>query len=131
MYNFRLKQTYTFNVLPTAILGNSFNNVTVVAIMDQEQANKEIDTQALHAQVFPYLPANSIDRADAYDYIKIKFPSGTTTVLGVPWIDESSVREIVSTVFSVKIFNATPTDITRLRNALSQNGFTDYEITST
>ncbi len=128
MYNFRLKQTYSFNVFPVPILGNSFSNVTVVAIMDQEQANKEIDTNALHTQIYPYLPANSGIRPDSFDYVKIKFPSGATTILAVPWIDEASVVETTNTVFDVKITGVVPADVDRLRNALLQNGFNDFTI---
>lgn len=129
MYNFQLKQNYSFNVHPVPVLGNSFKNVTVVALMDREQANKEIDTNALHVQIFPYLPTGTPNRADGYDYVKIKFPSGNTTVLGLAWIVEDSVEQVTSTTVSVKINNATPSDVTRIRNALVQNGFNSIEIT--
>ena len=128
MYNFQLKQTYSFNVYPVPVLGNSFKNVTVSAIMDRDQANKEIDTAALHAQIFPYLPAGTPNRADGYDYVKIKFPSGATTVLGLAWIVEDSVEQMTSSVINVKIANVSASDVTRVRNALVQNGFNAIEI---
>ncbi len=128
MINFQLKQVYSFSVHPVAVLGNNFNNVTIVGLMDQDQANKEIDTQALHVQVYPYLPTGTPNRPDGYDYVKIKFPSGDTSILGLAWIKEDTVTKIVSSTINVKLGNVSPADVTRVRNALVQNGFNDIEI---
>lgn len=128
MYDFKLRRTYTFDVYPVAILGNDFKNVTVVAILTQEQANKEVDTNALHVQVFPYLAPGTPNRADGYDYVKIRFPSGTTTVLGMEWIKEDSVVQTTATTITVKIGDVDPSDYSRIRSALLQNGFNNIAI---
>ena len=49
-YNFQIREIYSFDVYPTAVLGNGFKNVTVLAVMDQESANQLIDTTALHVE---------------------------------------------------------------------------------
>lgn len=125
---FQLKQVYSFDVYPISVLGNNFKNVTVVGLLDQEQANKEIDTQAIHVQVYPMLPAGTPNRADGYDYVKIKFPSGETTILGLAWINVDSIKTIQNSTITAKITGVTPGDVKRVRDALVQNGFNTLEI---
>lgn len=121
--NFQLKKVYSFDVYPTSVLGSNFKNVTVLAVMDQEMANKEIDTQALHIQVYPSLPNGTPNQADGYNYVKIRTPANTTTILGMAWIKEDTIEEIASVTINVKLGNVTASDVTRIRNALVQNGF--------
>lgn len=126
--NLEIKQVYSFDVYPVALLGNNFKNVTIVGVMDQEQANREIDTQALHIQVYPTLPAGTPNRPDGYNYVKIKFPSGNTTILGMAWIKDSTVVQVSTSTITAVISNVAPTDVSRLRDALIQNGFSNIQL---
>ena len=127
-YNFQIREIYSFDVYPTAVLGNGFKNVTVLAVMDQESANQLIDTTALHVNVYPYLPPGTPNRPDSYNYLKIKTANGETTVLGLPWINEASIEHVVSTSITVKVGNVQASDVAAIREALQQNGFTSLEI---
>lgn len=127
--NLELKQTYSFEVYPAALLGNGFKNVVVMAILDQESANQIIDTQALHIQVKPSLPVGSPSRASDYNYVKLRMPNGDTTVLGLPWIKDNTIVQQTSTTIMAVISGVTPADVSRVRAALLQNGFANLDIT--
>jgi len=122
------RQTYNFDVYPSAFIGNGFKNVTVMAIMDRETANKEIDTAALHVQYFPTLPAGTPNDPDAYDYVKLKLPSGNTTVIGLAWIKAETVQLVDARTITAKIGGVTVNDLARVRLALIQNGFPNVDL---
>lgn len=129
MYNFQLKQIYSFDVWPVPILGNNFKNVTVLALLDAESANQQgLDTQALHVQVYPHLPSGTPNRPTDYNYLKIRLSSGETTILGLPWIKDNTVVLVESSTITVKIGDVSPSDVTAIREALIQNGFNSLEI---
>lgn len=125
----QLKQSYSFEVHPVALLGNNFKNATVLAIMDQETANQSIDTQALHVQVYPSVPAGSMPNNPAeYTYVKLRLANGGTTIIGRPWIKENTIVQQTSTTIRVTVPNVVPADVARIRNALVQNGFTVSDV---
>lgn len=127
--NFAIRQVYNFDMFAPAILGNSYKGATILAIMDRETANREIDTQAMHISVFPHLPAGTPNDPNAYDYVKIKTSAGNTTILGVAWIKEETVTLVESRTITAKIAGVAAGDLTRVRNALIQNGFNNIEVT--
>jgi hypothetical protein len=127
-YNFQIREIYSFDVYPTSVLGNGFQNVTVLAVMDQETANQIVDTQALHVNVFPWLPVGTPNNPNGYSYLKIRTANGEDTVLGVPWINEASISHVVSTTINVKVGNVQASDLPAIRDALLQNGFTAIEL---
>lgn len=129
--NFQIRGVYSFEVYPVAILGGDFKNVTILSIMDRETANREIDTQALHVNLYPYLPVSTPNNPNGYDYIKIKTSTGQTTILGIAWINLETITLVESRVITVKIGNVSAADTARVRNALAQNGFTVTDISIT
>lgn len=123
-----LRGTYNFDVYPAAIIPSTFKNAKVLAIMDRDSANREIDTQALHVQVYPYLPVGTPNDPDAYDYVKLLLTSGNTTVLGLAWINADTVELVESRTMMVKIANTKSSDVARVRAALLQLGLHGLEI---
>jgi hypothetical protein len=128
MYDFKIRQVYSFDVHPVAILGTDFKNVTVLGVVDQETANQWIDTHAFHINVFPFLPAGTPNQPDGYNYLKIKTQSGAVTVIGMAWIKEDTIQSITSTKITVTLEQVTPDDVPRIRSALAQNGFNSMAI---
>lgn len=125
----QIKQSYSFEVYPAALLGNGFQNVTVMAIMDFESASKEFDAQARHVQVYPSLPAGSTPNNPAeYLFVKLRLANGTTTILGLPWIKQATIAQISSSTITVKIAGASVTDLPLVRAALVQNGFKNIQV---
>ncbi|EKD22624.1 MAG: hypothetical protein ACD_84C00035G0004 [uncultured bacterium] len=127
--NFALRGTYSFDAHAAALLGTNFKNVTILAIMDADTASREIDIVALHKQIFPLLPAGTPNDPRSYDYVKIQTTAGHTTILGMAWINETTVTQITSTKITAVIGNVSATDAIRVKNALLQNGFKDIAIT--
>lgn len=125
---FNIRGVYNFDVYPAVLLGTDFKNVTVLALMDFETANKEIDARARHVNFYPYLPAGTPNNPAAYDYIKIKTTAGNTTILGVAWINLDTVVEVESRTASVTIKDVTASDVPRIKQALAQNGFNNVTI---
>lgn len=128
MINFNIRGIYSFNVFPSALLNTSFNNVTIMGIMDPESASKEIDIVALHAQVYPSLPVGSPNNPKAYDYVKIKTTTGQVTILGLAWIDPASVAQVSSSTITAVIGGVSAGDVTRIRNMFAQNGYNNVNI---
>jgi hypothetical protein len=121
---FEIRQVYDFDVYASALLGTNFNNVTILAIMDRSTAEREIDVQAMHAQIYPLLPANTAPNdPDGYDYVKIKTVSGETTILGLPWIKTDTIALVEARTIVATFGNAKASDVARIRDMCSQNGF--------
>lgn len=122
------RQTYSFDVYPTAIIGSNFKNVTVASTMTREEANREIDTVAMHIQCYPSLPAGTPNDPDAYDYVKLKLPNGSSTIIGMAWIKPETIQLVDARTVSVKISNVTAQDLVKIKAALVQNGYSSLEL---
>ncbi len=126
---FTLRLVYNFDLYPVALLGAGYSNATIMAIMDTATANREIDTVALHAQIYPTLPAGSCPNdPNGYDYVKIKTTTGQTTILGLPWINPQTVVLVDSKTIVATISNVSASDVARINNALVANGFNNVSI---
>lgn len=128
MINFSIRSSYNFDVYPSALIGSEFKGVTILSIMDAESANKEIDIQAMHVQVYPHLPAGSPNDPYSYNYVKIKTMSGQTMILGLAWIKEETVALNTSSTIVATITGVTTMDVQRISNALLQNGYSQFSI---
>ena len=116
-------QSYSFDVYPSSVIGSGFQNCTVLALMDHSSAAAEIDTVALHAQVYPYLPKGYIDDPTQYTYVKVKLASGDITIIGLPWINNETIKKVSATTIRANIRNVTPDDLDKLRRVLLSNGY--------
>lgn len=127
-YPFELKKVYNFDVYPATILGNDFQNVTIMAVMDYESAIQLADIPARHVNVFPYLPSGTPDDPAMYDYVKIKTASGENTILGIPWINLDTLTLVQSLTIVATIDGVSGADVERVRVALVQNGYNNLDI---
>lgn len=125
---FERKKTYSFKIYPSVVLGNDFTNVVVEDILSRATAEAFEKVTTLHALVYPYLPAGTPDDPDSYDYLKIRHPSGVTSIIAVQWIQMDTVEEIRATNCYVKLENFTPSKLSLLREALTANGFSNFSI---
>jgi hypothetical protein len=126
--SFSIRQVYNFDVYPSSVIGSNFKGVTVLAIMDSETANKEFDTQSAHIQIYPFVPG-MVNDPKGYDYIRIRTISGETTIIGIPWIKEETIQLVESRTITVKLGNVSASDVPKIRDVLSQNGFSSFDIT--
>ena len=126
--NFNVNGKYTFEVYPITILGNDYKNVIVLGVVNPSIAQKFLDIDAVHNQVYPYLPEGVRDDPRAYDYVLLRTISGETTVLGIPWINQESIVEVESTTMIVEILDVTSQDIEKVSDALIVNGYNKFNI---
>ena len=119
---------YNFEVFPIQILGNEFNNVTVLGVVHPSIAQNFLDLEASHVQIYPYLPSGTPDNARGYEYLMIRTVSGETTVLGLPWINAETITIVESGTLMVEIIDVTSQDIQRVSDALIANGFNAFNI---
>lgn len=129
-YNFMIGQTYSFQVYPSNLLGNDWNNVKVTSVMSYEDAMKEADVTSLHVQFFPYFgpETNTPNDPSSYLYIKVKTQNGATTILGVAWINTATVVAVTAQTITAVIANVTPQDVPKIQAALVANGYNNVSV---
>lgn len=127
-FSFQNRKVYSFDVYPSAILGTGFKNITVQAVLDYDSALSFGDIDAMHANVYRYLPPGTPNRPQDFDYLLIKTDQGTTTIIGVPWIVEETIELVQALKMTVVIDGVGNNDIERVRACLSQNGFDKISI---
>jgi hypothetical protein len=131
--NWQIGTVYSFSVYPAEILGDNYSNVTVMGVMDAATASATglIDIYAAHANMYPYLPANTVpDDPTAYNYLKLKLSDATTPqVIGIPFIIDSSVQVVNAQSITAVIANVTSADLTNISNLLSAAGYSVSSIT--
>jgi hypothetical protein len=125
--NFEVGKTYNFDVHPSKIYGNTFTNMTVAGIFDYSTATALADIDAMHENAKPYVP-NIPNSPTKYSYIKFKQSSGEYIIFGLPWIRDETIKLVDSNIIEVQINNVSPSDIPKVKAALSQNGFTELKI---
>jgi hypothetical protein len=123
------KAVVNFSVYPSAILAANFTSVRVEAIIDAETARLlGFDPWSMHVNVYPTLPEGVPDDPNDYLFVRVKFNSGETTILGIPWIREDSIEQVSYTTISLKIPNVGPGDVDKVVKALSANGYSASDV---
>ena len=127
----QIKQSYTFSPWPDVIsvLGNKFNNVTVLDVLSRGTAEMFTDITAAHQQLLPYLPAGTSSNPEDFLYYKIQLSSGATTIISSGWINPDTVEITTTTRINVVVSNVSISDIPKIKNALVSNGFDQVAIT--
>lgn len=129
---FSIDDVISFNVYPSAILGNSFTRVKVLAVLDADSAKLfGIDPIALHAAIYPTLPTeskNTYKKYNDYKYIKIQMPNGTISAIGLPWMNMESVVVVESTTARFTVALDSPTDIDEILAILNANGYHSIQV---
>lgn len=122
-----IKGVYDFNVYPS-IIGTVFKNVTVLGLLTYELASNYGDLVSWHQQYYPYLPDGTPDDPELFEYLLVRLESGEKTVLATSWIKLNTVT--LTNKFSVQVVmeNINSSDIIRIRDVLTVNGFHSYTI---
>lgn len=132
MYSYVIGKTYSFSVYASNILGNDFKNVKVTGTIDGANAALlGLDIQAKHAQIYPQVPSSVGMPNDPtqYNYLLVLTQSGTRTILGMPWIDESSISVVNAQTATAVIDGVTAQDLPLIRQALAANGYNNVALT--
>ncbi|QTH80341.1 hypothetical protein PA10_00141 [Pseudomonas phage pPa_SNUABM_DT01] len=120
-------KTVRFNTLAPNVLGANRDNVIVKAVLDLDTARLLSDVRSKHAQVKPYI-ANLPEAAGSYSYVKLVHGNGQSEVLGVPWVDSSTIEIISDRKLVVTIDKVSDSTEQLVREALLQNGVSNFKI---
>lgn len=127
---FEIGKVYTFNTLSPVFLGAIIERAKLKSIVDADTARRFAPIDQLHAQVYPTLPANSPKDVNSSVYYIFEGQNKSTVVLSKSWIDETSIEVIEHIDITVRIPQASLSDIEKVRIALSAAGFKDFSIQS-
>ena len=130
IYDVQINQRFSFEVYPTAVLGNNFKDVRLEGIISARTAAAYgADIEALHANVYPTLPAGTVPNDPfQYGYIRIQYPSGEFAILGIPWIRPDSIQLSTGGRITLSFEDKTQADLERMLLALSSNGYRPDDI---
>lgn len=126
---FQIKKTYDFKTLAPAILNSDYKSQKVIAIFTSVEAVKYIDIQTLHAnvsKVIPSLPSSVNDLT----YILFENTSQEKTVLALEYIDQDTIKEVVTYNIRIDVKGANSNDLALLRKYLLELGYTNIDITT-
>lgn len=125
IYEVQIGQRFSFEVYPTSILGNQFQDVRLEGILSaRSAASYGVDIEALHANVYPTLPQGSTPNDPfVYGYIRIQYPSGEFAVLGIPWIRQDTIQIATGGRITLTFEDKTQADLDRMLLSLSSNGY--------
>lgn len=129
-FNFVKGSVYSFQTLAPSVLGTTFPQCTVAALLDFSTAQALDDVRSKHIQIYPKLdPALQVPaQPNTLNFVKFVMPDGTFRILAAEWINTASVSQVSTINATVSIQLKNPTDITRLHQALTTNGFTNFKI---
>lgn len=113
----------SFDVYPANIIGNNFKQVKLVSLVDVKMASMlGTDPFVLHKQVYSHVPTGQMpSSATDYLYAVVEFANGQRSVIGVPWINLSTLRVHRSNNVIFVTQNLTPQQIVMVREFFSAN----------
>lgn len=126
VFSNNIGKTASFKVFPS-IIKDDFTNVKILGVVSYEDA-EGFGVAETHVKVYPTLPAGTPNDYRAYNYLKLRFPNGKVDVIGLPWVEENSVRIFSTMDIVITIRNKGVEDIDTLRMILAANGYQDVSI---
>ena len=85
-YDLELQSIYNFSMKAGTLLGYSFENATVLALLDFASANAIQDVTPLHMAAYAELGAGVPRNPRELIYVKIKTSTGEVRVIAMDWI---------------------------------------------
>lgn len=125
---FEVGKAYSFSVHPSNIIENVFDQAVCLATYSADIASIFLDLEAIHAQVYPYLPSGTPDSPLEYNYVQFQLPDGSKKILGIPWINIDTITVSDVVMLTIKVRGVTANDINEVR-AILQQKYNDIEIT--
>lgn len=119
-----LNDVISFTLYPYSLIPTQYTQCKIVSVLDIDSAKMYIDPIALHANVYPTLPnGHAPDDPSQYLYLKIKHTNDSYSVIGQPWVIESSIEKHSSLTLTITIEDANTDDVTHINEILSANGY--------
>lgn len=123
-------KTASFSIYPSAIIRDGFKDVRIEAVATADTATK-YNLAELHANVYGTLPEGVPNDYRSYKYLIVRFPSGETMAIGLPWIIDSSFELYSTTNINIEVRGKGVENVDELRRILAARGYTDVSFTTT
>lgn len=122
-YNFVPDTVVSFKVYPSAILGDVFQNATVLGVINARSAIAfGYPIAERHAQVAPYV-SGIPTQATQYSYLQLQLADGSMTFVGLPWIKEDTIEVVGQQTAYITLPNVKASDGPAILAALESNNF--------
>lgn len=122
---FRIGDTISFEVYAGSILSQDYDNVKVQAIIPAHLCDTfGYDVFALHSQIYRLIPDGRMeDNPRSYHYLLVESENGGTRIVGLPWINENTIRVFKQNVATFRVDNIDQEDINRIADVIAQYGY--------
>lgn len=112
-----LNRTYNFSLYPNSVIGSSFNNLKVLAILDYNNAIKYSNIELINRQIKPYLPPGTPTNHFNYTYYLFNYKD-KDLVIAEEWIIPSSIEEVTTTSVTIRLNNISTYQYNLIRDQL-------------
>lgn len=122
---FRIGDVISFEVYAGEILSQDYDNVKVQAIIPAHLCDTfGYDVFATHAQIYRLIPEGRMeDNPRSYHYLLVESENGNTRVVGLPWINESTIRVFHQNTATYTVHDVDQEDIHRIAEVIAQYGY--------
>jgi len=129
MVTFNINKVYNFNTLAPVILGDRYENMTVLGILTAEEAMKYRDIYTLHNNLIPVITGLPVNAGDC-SFLLLENTSKETTVLAIEYIDPVSVQLVTSVNIRADIMNASTNDLVIITSLLKGAGYYNINLST-
>lgn len=126
MSSLTINKHYNFSIYANSVLGVSYINTKLVAILDYNTALKFSNIELLHRQIYPYLPPNTPQDHTKYTYYLFKHNNKNIVIADV-WLIQSSIEETSGLSYTIRLNNITTSQLSIVRDQLRLLGIS-FEI---
>lgn len=119
-----------FSTYAPAVLGNTYNNMTVLGLVSYDIASTMSAINTTQANITSLLPATTSKDVTTYTYAILKDSAGVRSILALEWINPTSYVEVVASKITVVVNGTIATDTQIIKDALLSLGYTQLTITN-
>ena len=123
MYNFKINSIYSFETFSPTLLGQRHQGARLKGMTDYKTALTYENVEVKHNQVKADLPAGAPDKASDNTYLLFETSAGTTMVLAMAWINETSITEDNYRDTKITVHNTMPEDAMKIKQVLGAAGY--------
>jgi hypothetical protein len=117
MQTLTINHHYDFSVYANAVLGVSYKNARLDAILDYHTALRFENIVLLHRQVYPYLPDGTLEDLTRYTYFLFKVGDKDVVMADV-WLVSGSVVQSSGTTHTLRLMNVSSGELSIVRDQL-------------
>lgn len=128
MTTFTILKKYNFDTYAPSMLGNVHKHMVLKQVCDYTFASTVRDIETTHKAILSYLPEGTVRDFRYLTYLIFETPNKEILVLAREWLRPDSIEQVLASTITISLSNVAPTDVTLLREVLTQNGFNAFDI---